>query len=523
MSTKKRSFIGGATIIMVATIVAKIIGALYRIPLTNVLGAEGMGIYQLIFPVYSLILSVSSGALPIAISMLVSDKLAGGEKEDARELLSSALSALLMVGVALTLVLILLSGAIGRLQGSQDTSIGYVIIAPSILFVSGLSVMKGYFQGTANMFPTALSQIIEAVIKLVVGLALSYFLMRYGVKWAVAGGLLGVTIGEAMAFFTLYIMYRKANPPLNLSLDFKASKEKYKEILNISLPITIGGIVFPLTQMIDSFAVVNILSRSIQTGLATSYYGLYSGCVSSLINLPIVIGLSLGVAVVPHLSQSKASHDLYSIKKKTTTAIKISLIIGVPFAVLFFVAPDSLLGLLYSNLSRMELSVATRLLRISSITVIFLSVNQISTSVLQGLNFTKVALKNTVVTGICKVICDVIMLFIFGIDGVAYSSVVSYALGSLLNLVSITQIMGRTQELVKNTSVIALVSGIMGIMIYAVSRVGAIWLTMSAIAVFGVGYLFTVVMSNVFTEEEVVSLPMGKKIATIRRRIRRKS
>lgn len=506
---------------MVATVVAKAIGALYRIPLTNVLGAEGMGVYQLIFPVYSLILSVSSGALPIAISVLVSDKLAGDRKEDARALLSSALSALLMVGVALTIALILFSGLIGRLQGSLDTSIGYVVIAPSILFVSGLSVMKGYFQGTANMLPTALSQIIEAVVKLAVGLTLAYFFTQYGVKWAVAGGLLGITIGEMVAFFTLYIMYRKSNPPLNLSLDYKTSRDRYKEILQISLPITIGGIVFPLAQMIDSFAVVNILSRSIQTGLATSYYGIYSGCVSSLINLPIVIGLSLGVAVIPHLSHGKATHDVNSIKRKTVTAIKISLIIGVPFAVLFFVAPESVIGLLYSNLSIAELSVAYRLLRISSITVIFLSVNQISTSVLQGLNFTKVALKNTVITGVCKVFLDVTLLFIVGIDGVAYSSVVSYALGSVLNVFSITQIMGRAQELVKNTSVIILIGGIMGIMIFVVSKIGTIWLTITSTVVFGIVYLLLVVISNVFTEEEITSLPMGAKIAVIRKRIRR--
>ena len=160
---KKRTLLGGAGIIMLATLGAKVLGALYRIPLTNMLGAEGMGVYQSVYPVYALILSVSGGAVPMAISVLVASYSAAGESARGVRLTLGALAAMLTTGAALTAALMLLNGAAARLQGTPEAETGYLAIAPSIFFVSGIAVLKGYFQGKNNMNPTALSQITEAL------------------------------------------------------------------------------------------------------------------------------------------------------------------------------------------------------------------------------------------------------------------------------------------------------------------------------------------------------------------------
>ncbi|MBO5775957.1 MAG: oligosaccharide flippase family protein, partial [Clostridia bacterium] len=243
--------------------IAKIIGACYRIPLTNILGAEGMGIYQLIFPVYSLILTTSSGALPLAISVLVSERIAQEEYGRARRLIKTSLTGLMVTGTALTLALMLSGGWISELQGGDKASYGYIAIAPSILFVSGIAVMKGWFQGNANMVPTAISQITEAVVKLIVGLTLAYFLMQYGVEYAVSGALIGVSASEGATFLIILIIYKRKNPPIELGFGADRVRQEYKEILKISLPITIGSMIFPLTQFIDSFMVVNILTLKV--------------------------------------------------------------------------------------------------------------------------------------------------------------------------------------------------------------------------------------------------------------------
>ena len=282
-----RSFLRGATLIMLATVLAKVLGACYRIPLTNILGAEGMGVYQLIYPVYSLILTSSSGALPLAVSVLVASATSEGKTEEARKLVRSALAALLIAGIALSSALVLFSGVLGELQGSADTKWGYIAIAPSIFFVSGIAVFKGWFQGKADMRPSALSQISEAAVKLAVGLLLAYFLKGYGIAFAVAGALIGVSAAEGITLLMLYLMYRRDNPPLKLKLNYRAAKEEYKAILRISMPITVGSMIFPLTQFVDSFLVVNILSPVLGTSAATASYGLLSGPVNTLINLPV--------------------------------------------------------------------------------------------------------------------------------------------------------------------------------------------------------------------------------------------
>lgn len=515
---QKKSFIKSATLMMMATMVAKVIGACYRIPLTNILGAEGMGIYQLIFPVYSLILTTSSGALPLAISVLVSERIASQEYGRARRLVKTALSGLLITGTALTLILMLTGGFISSLQGSSKATYGYIAIAPSILFVSGIAVMKGWFQGNANMVPTALSQISEAIVKLAVGLTLAYFLMPYGVEYAVSGALIGVSASEGITFLMLLLIYKRKNPPIDLGFNIGGARREYIEIIKISLPITIGSMIFPLTQFIDSFMVVNILTLNVGVGNATALYGLFSGPVSTLINLPVALSLAIGVAVVPHLSKNKEERDLKAIRLKTTTAIKSAVLIGVPFAVLYLIAPYQILKLLYGGLSERELLQATNLLRISAPTVILLAVMQICTSVLQGLKNTRAPIINLLIGGAVKTASGVALLFTAGIEGVAIASLIAFTVVCLLNALSLSKLMGKNGDVVKNSGVIILLGGIIAICLTVAVHLtdSPIWILFTAV-IGGLAYLIAVFLSRAFGKEEIISLPFGSAIVKLKK------
>lgn len=503
-----------------ATFFSKFIGALYRIPLTNILGAEGMGVYQLIFPVYSFILSTSSGALPIAVSMLVSSRIAKGERDEARKLVTNAMSALLMTGIALTFLLLIVAKPLGRLQGSQKTDLGYLAIAPAIFFVSGIAVLRGWFQGNGYLAPSAASQVSEAIVKLGVGITLAYVFLPLGIEWSVFGAMLGVTASELATFFLLYIIYRKKNPKLNLSLDFKNSKQNYKEITKLTIPMTLGNVIIPIIQIIDSFLVVNLLSRTVSGAAATASYGLLTGPVNSLVNLPIVIGLSLGIAVVPQLAKNKVERNIDAIKQKCDTVFKLALVIGVPFAFIYLAVSNGIIGLLYPSFSAAETAEAAMLLRISSVSVIALSAHQIYTSILQGLGDIYKPVKNLAIGAAVKIVLNLALMPVIGIAGVAVASITCFAIAATLNIISVRALIGKSLNIWKNSGIILLSGVIMGAAVFTISyfTTGKA-LPMVIAAVGGLLYFIMLILFRVFTRNELSGLPLGKKLVALNDKI----
>lgn len=518
--SKLSGFVMSAGIMTAGLLLAKIIGAFYRIPLTNFLGAEGMGVYQLIYPIYSFMLSTSSGALPVAISLIVSEKLASGDKDGADNVLKNAMTVMLTTGALLAAALAALSKPIGLLQGNTDTVLGYLAIAPAILCVSGIAVLRGWFQGNSNMVPTAVSQITEAVVKLAAGLTLAYLLRGYGIPYAVFGAMLGVTLSEAVTLTVLYILYRKKEPPLRLTADFKTARSEYKQIIRISFPIMIGSVILPLTQIIDSLLVVNILARTQDAAGATASYGLFTGYVATLINLPIVLGLSLGIAVVPSLSDSKTERNITAIKEKCDSAVKLALIIGVPFAFVYATMGDGVLRLLYPSITAAELKEATLLLQIGAGSVISLSVAQIYTSILQGIGSTYKPVINMSIGAGFKIVLDLILLPTIGIAGVAVASLVCFVVAMLLNGYVEIKLLGKSPRLIKNSGVIVLIGVIMSAVIllaryFAHGKFAVLAVIIPAMAV----YFLLLLVFGVFSENELYGLPFGAKLVKIAKKI----
>ncbi|MCL2630465.1 MAG: polysaccharide biosynthesis protein [Firmicutes bacterium] len=519
----KRNFLKAAGVLTLGVFLAKIVGAFYRIPLTNILGAEGMGVYQLIFPVYSFLLATSSGALPLAISVMVSERVTRGEEDEARVILNSAMSVLLLTGVVISLALALLSAPLARLQGNSDASLGYLAIAPAIFFVSGIAVLRGWFQGHNNMVPSASSNVIEAVIKLASGLLLAYFLLPYGIKWAVFGALIGVTASEAVAFLALYALYRKDNGRFRLNLDFKDARSKYKEIVKISLPITLGGMIFPFSQIIDSFLVVNLLSSSLGSQVATAGYGVYTGVVTTIINLPIVLALSLGIAIIPQLTKGKAEGDIVRLKMKLNTAVKTALTIGVPFAILFLAIPRGIIGFLYPALSPSQLAEATLLLRITAISTVGLALTQIYTAILQGLGNLYAPMKIMGVGVGVKTVLTIALIPFMGIAGVAVASATCFLITATLNGMAVRELTGKNADIGKNGSVILASGAIMcvGVVLVNYLVAGRLATVLTAVAgalIYGVLLLFF----NAFSDSELLSLPLGKQILRFATFLRRR-
>ena len=197
----------GAGMLAVCSVLAKLLGAMYRIPLTNILGGEGMGLYQMVFPLYTLLLTVSSGGLPVAISRLIAVKLADGDEKGAAKVLNVAVVALFIVGLLGTLTLLLLNDFIAGVQGNREAALAYVGIAPAVTFVAVLSCYRGYYQGRENMLPSAVSQLVEQAVKLGLGLYFASLFLKKGTAYGVLGALLGVSVSEFLAMAVLIAMY----------------------------------------------------------------------------------------------------------------------------------------------------------------------------------------------------------------------------------------------------------------------------------------------------------------------------
>ncbi len=520
--SKSKHFVEGASLFAIATIGAKIIGAVYRIPLTNILGAEGMGLYQLIFPLYALILTLSSGALPSAISILTSRSMVNGKLEDSKGWVSSAMSIVLLIGFVFMVIMMLLSYPLSIIQKNVNATAGYLTIAPAVFFVSGIAVLRGWFQGNKNMRPTALSNIVESLVKLAVGLSFAYIFRVWGTTYAVVGALIGVSASELVTFCVLYVIYRKTSGKLFVKQSFKESRREYNRILEISIPMALCGVVANLTQFLDSVIVVRFLTfLGQEVNIATADYGLFSGPVASLISLPVVLGTGLSVAIVPAVAGDVESLDSAAIKIKIKTAIKLAIVVGVPFATLFIVESQGIIRLLYPSFSARELEVTANLLMISAISTFTLLMGQIAAAILQALGKIKKALVNYAMGAFIKLVLDFALMPILGIYGVAVASVAAAIVSLSLNFASLVWLTGRVENIFRTVAVTMLASiftaASMLVFIFAdKTTVG----TIVGMSVGLIVYVFLFILFKGLEKEELESLPFGKYVVQLSSQIR---
>ncbi|MCI9031780.1 MAG: polysaccharide biosynthesis protein [Clostridia bacterium] len=451
---KFRAFIKGGAFFALLCLMAKGIGALYRIPLTNIMGAEGIGLYQIVFPLYSVLLTVSGGGLPSAISKTVSSFHAEGAEENARRTLYISLAVLTAAGAVGSALLFFFRGRIAALQGNPDAAIAYVGIAPAVVLVSVISCFRGYFQGKLDMLPSGISQVVEQVVKMIAGLVLCSRLLVYGVPYAALGALLGVSISELAACAVLLVQYafdarrrRKRNFVLLGSFATEAASDfamqqsepmRYRTILRrvlaVALPVTLGSLVLPLSSVIDSILVINLLTALGESvPLATKYYGILNGPVGSLVNMPVVITTSLSVMLLPKVARLRsANKDAGDCVEKF---IRICFLTALVCALALSMFSREILGVLYRRtLSPELLGVGSDLLKISSLTVLYMSLLLPASSVLQGCDKAYKPALNLLFGASVKALLTIALIRIFGIIGASVATVSCFALTCILDV-----------------------------------------------------------------------------------------
>lgn len=512
--------VGGAAVLAIGSIVAKVLGAFYRVPLTNILGAEGMGVYQLVFPVYALFMTLATAGIPTALSRIVAEQRARGE--GARKYLFSALMTLVTLGVLAGVLMLALSSVLASWQGNPAAASGYIAVAPAVVLVGIIAGLRGWFQGEMFMLPTALSNVIEQAVKLGVGVGLAVLLTRRSAEAAVFGALMGVTVSELVAAIYLAVTYFVRSKKRGEGKEcLRLCAVERKAMFRTAFPIALLGLILPLGTFLDSFIVVNCLKwGGADTASATASYGLLSGPVTSLVNLPVVVIMSLAIALVPSVTLSRAGHDLEGILWKSRLSIKLVYLLGVPAALFMMIFGRSILSVLYPTLAPAELIASAKLLAVASFGVVLTGATQIYIALLQALDKTFSAIKSLFLAVAVKLVISPFLIREIGVMGAAVSGVVMSAVA----LVAVTAVFHRLtlMRLEKNVAQ-TLVGGVIMALVAFVVREYVPY----GIAVIAVGalvcaavYGFVTTVMGVLSEAELVALPFGKRLVGIRRKIR---
>lgn len=536
MEKRSNSFVKGALILGLAGLIVKVIGAFFRIPLANAVGPLSMSYYEVAYPYYSWLLVISSSGLPTAISKVVSERVTVGDYYGARAVFKDALVLMTLIGIVTSVGMFFAADALAGLSSFEKASLSFRALAPSLLLVSIMCAYRGYLQGMQQMTGTAVSQIAEQVGKLAVGLYLGIKLLPQGPEYAAMGALIGVTASELLGLAVIWLFYMNKRKQF-LRLLKKSERRTYKSgaflktLLMIAVPITIGASISPLTGMVDSA----LIGRSLQNlgfgeEAAQTAYSLLRTNVMTLVNMPGVLTVALAVSLVPAISACIIKRDYVRAKIAARLGMKLALIIGFPCAVGLFVLSEPVLLLLYPKLSGGTLSLASELLKTASVGVIFLSLVQSMTGVIQGLGKPNVPVFNLFIGFLLKVVTLLVLINIpsINIQGAAVSTVVCFAFAGIADMVYTIRRTGMQVSIVDVFVKPAAASLVMGLVAGAVYTLlhDAGHQRLGAVAGIGIGVLVygvLVLVLRMFSQDELDMIPGGNKVRALLARFHKPS
>ncbi|MEA1974848.1 MAG: polysaccharide biosynthesis protein [Bacillota bacterium] len=528
--SKKKTFLRGAVILGAAGIVIKVLGAIFRIPLGNMLGDEGMSYYQTAYPMYLLLITISTAGFPTAIAKMISEKKAISDYRTIKKIFKVAFYLMTSLGMISFIALYFGSETIVRLVKNDPESVfAMKAMAPALLFVSMMSVFRGFFQGLQDLKPYAISQIVEQFFRVILGLSLAVLLIDKSIAYAAAGATFGAAVGGffGLIFMVIYYLRSRDNIFEDKMLSNESEESSFdilKKLLLISIPITMGAAVIPIMNIIDLGIVMRRLHSIGIIEQANDLYGQLTGYANALTNLPAIITVAFQISLVPAISSLKIT-SRKQLESTIETAIRISVIIGLPAAVGLVTLSRGIMMLLYPSQIEIVNSVS-RILSVLGWGVAFLSIFQISTGILQGLDKQSLPAKNLFVGAIVKLILSYVLIGIpeINILGAAMSTVAAYSVAALLNLKDVFKYSNVKPNIKKMFLKPIIVSAIMGIFVKSTYYFGSIIMslriaTIIAIFVGIITYVVFLFVLKVITEDDLELVPYGDKLKRFVRKI----
>jgi len=462
----KDTFLKGALILTVAGIVVKLIGSVNRILLSRLLGGEGIGLYQMAYPIYLLALSVSSAGIPVAISIIVAEKIALGDYRGASRVFRISLAVLAITGLAFTFLLYFGAGWLIDAHFVRDPRAYYAIavLAPAIFFVTVLSSYRGYFQGLQMMTPTAVSQIIEQFFRVVTMILFAYLLLPQGIEFAAAGASFGAAPGAAAGLIVLIYFYWRGKRDFQRHIDNQTVLNResgisiISRIVKLALPVSLANIMLPVVSSIDLFIVpARLEAAGFSVEHATELFGYLTGMAVPLVNLPTILTASLAASLVPAVSEAFTLNNRQQVLQRTKTAMRISNLITIPAFIGMWLLAEPISLMLYSTPN------AGTSIAVMSIGVFLLGIHQVTTGVLQGLGHTAIPVVNMAISAGVKIIMSWVLTAMpeFGIKGAAWATNADFGVAALLNMIFVYRYVGFSLD-IKDTLRAVVAAAVMG-------------------------------------------------------------
>lgn len=528
----KTKFIKQAAILAIASLLVRLLGFLYRLPLTNMLGDEGNGIYSAGFYLYNFFLVMSSAGLPAAISKIVSEKVALEEYRNVKKTFKISLILSSTVGLIFSIVMFVSARFFCNIIGSPDSYYTILTLSPTVFIVSVMSVFRGYFQGLGTTVPTALSQVIEQIFNAIFSIYLAYLLVGISLPLGAAGGTMGTGIGALAGLIYILMVFLNRKRYINRKLSKKTHKYRLEsnreiaiKIIKTAAPIIAGTAIFSMTNLIDMQMVNSRLtaSKAFTDSQVTALYGQLTGKYVTLTTLPVSISTALATAVLPSIASSMIQGDIKTVRKKIDVSLRLTMIISIPAAIGMGVLADEILLLLFPNYSDGGL-----LLKWGALSIIFLALCQIITGILQGIGKVATPAKNAFIGSIIKIPINYFLISIPSINviGAIISTTVCYLVASLLNFITlrkVTKIRPDYNGIFFKPAIASIVMGVFCYFsykfIFYFSKSNAMS-TLISIFIAIIVYLVSLAVIGGFKREDLSLLPMGRKLISILERYR---
>ncbi len=425
MRLKRNDFLKSAAVLSLGGILAKGIGVLYRIPLTGLLGGYGMGLYHMAYPLFCVLLTFSSAGIPSALSRMIARETATGRSSSST--LKTALKLFALLGLCGTALMCLFAPSMSAMQGDAALNLCYLALAPSVFLVALIAVFRGYFQGKNNMAPTALSEIVEELVKSCLGLFFAYRYANSPAR-AVALCLLSVTLSELCALFCLVLRSRTERERRTLT----AGRTYASDILFSALPVMAASALLPLSQTVDSVLLVRLLRA--QTESAVSLYGLYSGAALSLISLPATACYGLAAAAVPSVSRALALGEEGEGRSRALGALAFTFLLSLPCGVGLFLFARPIVSLLYGGLAQSEAEILISLVKLLAVSSVSLAGVDTLAACLTGMGRAKKAALSMAVAVCVKFALECLLVPRFSVGGAAIAANACYLVAFFLDL-----------------------------------------------------------------------------------------
>ncbi|MBO6202484.1 MAG: polysaccharide biosynthesis protein [Selenomonas sp.] len=525
-SSKGESFLKGTFILTVAGFVVKVIGSLNWIFVSRILGGEGIGLYQMAFPIYFFAMTVSQAGVPVAISIITAERVALKDIYGAKRVFHISMALMLVTGLFFSFMTYFAADWLIEWQFVRDARAykSIVVLAPTVFFVTFLASSRGYLQGWQRMTPTAVSQIVEQIFRVITMILLAELLLPWGLDYASAGASLGALAGAVTGLMVLVYFHWKLEKDIERDYghdlqplpgtEAEPAWSIIKRIFKLSLPVSAASIMLPVVSNLDLMIVPQRLEvAGYSVNEATELFGYLTGMAVPLVNLSCIITASMAMSIVPAISEARALKDMKRVYNQTAASVRISNFVCFPAFVIVLVLATPIASLIYNAPG------AGPAVMISAVSIILLGLHQVSTGILQGLGHPTIPMVNMILAAVAKVILNWELTAIpwLGIMGAAWATAADMGVAAIINLIFIYKFIGYRMEIPQLLKTIV-ASVIMAAAVYFFYDFTMAWWQMGAVSTFGAVffgcavYIAVMLVIGGLKEDDLERMPMIGRI-----------